>query len=205
MQDEIQNESRKNSREMWLFLIFLDLVATCVFGFFIYKSFFALPSSQDSKKEEAFLDDVVVEDIAPAQEEVVLPAAPVEVKEEPKAEVKEEAKPEVKTEAKAEVKKEEPKKEEAKPAAKKQRSVFVSGSGKTRKITFKYFGSARKVAVVGGFTMSKPVAMKKRGNEWSVSVVVFPGTYNYLYIVDGKTMADPNGRMDGSKSVFTAR
>lgn len=232
MQDEIQNETKKSSREMWLFLIFLDLIATCVFGFFIYKSFFGLPhkNGEPSKSAEPFLEDVLVEDIKAEPQEVILTpapaapaqeqqtaapapaaeevkkeeAAPAEVKqEEPKKEeVKEVKKEEPK---KAEAKKAEPKKEDAQKNQPKKKSVFISGSGKTRKVTFKYYGNAKKVSVVGGFTMSRPVALKKSGKEWSGSVVIFPGTYKYMFIVDGKTITDPNGRLDDGKSVFTAK
>lgn len=233
MQDEIQNEGKKSSREMWLFLIFLDLIATCVFGFFIYKSFFGLPQQNGapSKSAEPFLDEVLVEDIKTEPQEVVLtpaPAAPAQEQQpvvaapapEVKAEVKQEEPapaPEVKKEEpkkeevkkvetkKAETKKAEPKKEAAQKEQPKKKSVFISGSGKTRKVTFKYYGNAKKVAVVGGFTMSRPVAMKKSGKEWSTSVVLFPGTYKYMFIVDGKTIADPNGRIADGKSVFTAK
>ncbi len=228
MQDEIQNETKKSSREMWLFLIFLDLIATCVFGFFIYKSFFGLPqkNGEPVKSTEPFLEDVLVEDIKAEPQEVVLTPAPAVPAQEQQASApaakeevkKEEAAPaEVKKEEpKEEVKKEEPKKEETKKAeakkieAKKEvqpkkKSVFISGSGKTRKVTFKYYGNAKKVSVVGGFTMSRPVALKKSGKEWSTSVVIFPGTYKYMFIVDGKTMQDPNGRSEDGKSVFTAK
>ena len=247
MQDEIQNESqnesKKSSREMWLFLIFLDLIATCVFGFFIYKSFFGLPheNGTPSKSAEPFLEDVLVEDIKTDPQEVVLtPSAPAtqpaavqeqpavvsapvqeEVKQEapaPVAEVKkdepkkEEVKKEEPTKAdvkadakKAEAKKADAKKEDAQKNQPKKKSVFISGSGKTRKVTFKYYGNGKKVAVVGGFTMSKPQALKKSGKEWSTSVVVFPGTYKYMFVVDGKTMLDPNGRIADGKSVFTAK
>ena len=237
MQDEIQNDSKKSSREMWLFLIFLDLIATCVFGFFIYKSFFGLPQQNGgpSKSAEPFLEEVLVEDIkaepqevvltpapaAPAQEQTaVAPVAPAQEevkkeepvaaevkKEEPKKEEVKEVKKEEpkKAEVKADTKKADAKKEEAQKNQPKKKSVFISGSGKTRKVTFKYYGNAKKVAVVGGFTMSRPVALKKSGKEWSTSVVIFPGTYKYMFVVDGKTITDPNGRIDDGKSVFTAK
>ena len=140
------------------------------------------------------------------------PEAKEEVKQEepaPAPEVKKEEpkKEEVKKEEpkKAETKKAEPKKEAAQKEQPKKKSVFISGSGKTRKVTFKYYGNAKKVAVVGGFTMSRPVAMKKSGKEWSTSVVLFPGTYKYMFVVDGKTVTDPNGRIADGKSVFTAK
>jgi hypothetical protein len=235
---------------MWLFLIFLDLIATCIFGFFIYKSFF-IPTPA---RKEPFLDQVLVQDIKPTQQDTVLT---------PKAEdkVTAPASPEVETAATEEVKitdepapqeaaqpvkeatavkqddsqKAEAKKADAKDADKKadkkaadkknadkkadkksdkndsdkvsspkKQSVFISGSGKTKRITFKYYGTGRKVSVAGGFT-SHPVAMKKSGKEWSASVNLFPGSYKYIFIVDGVKTSDPNAKGADGKSVFTVK
>lgn len=208
MQEDIQRETKKSSKEMWLFLIFIDLVALCVFGFFIYNSFFGnIGGVKTDEPAQTFLEEVVVEDIKTTDE-------PVIKKEEVKAkapEVKKEEKPEVKEEVKPEPKAEVPVEKEivavpaAKKAAAKRQSVFTSGSGKTRQVTFKYFGNAKKVSVVGGFTMRRPVAMKKSGGVWTTTLTLYPGEYKYMYVVDGKEIADPNAEIDDGRAVFKVK
>lgn len=200
MSEEIQDNSKKTSKEIWLFLIFVDIVALCVFGFFIYRAFFngfdfASLMPQSAVQEEEFAefsaeDNLSVEDINLPQE-----GETPSVKEE-----------EPKTDDKANeltAKKEKPV-AEVKPEPKRQ-SVFISGTGKTRKVTFKYYGDANKVSIISGFTMRKPIALKKSGGVWSTTLIIYPGEYRYLYIVDGKEMPDPNAEQEDGRSVLIVK
>ncbi|MDR0734917.1 MAG: glycogen-binding domain-containing protein [Elusimicrobiota bacterium] len=186
-------ELNKNSkRDLWLFFIFLDIIALCVLGFFVYTSFFEdlnTPVSANSAPEP-FLEEVSVEnlkdDIKPSA-----PSAPAAAAtEEPPAAPVEQEKPAA-----------------AKPAPQpKKESVSISGTGKTRTVTFKYFGNAKTAAVVGGFTMRRPVAMKKYGNEWRAALVIYPGEYRYKYVIDGKEIQDPYAaKQEDGRSVLIVK
>lgn len=233
MPEELQEDTPKNSKEIWLFLIFVDIIALCVFGYFIYKSFFnnfdiSSLMPQASVEEEYSVEEIEIpQEPAPSakqpvKQETVAPVVaeqpkePVnEVKDQPAEQPKEEVKAEdvkqeeiiVKKEdakpAESVVKKEEPKTVKAEP---KRQSVFVSGTGKTRKVIFKYYGNAKSVSIVSGFTMSKPVPLKKTGKEWATTLVIYPGQYKYMFIVDGKQIPDPNAskQVDG-RSIVTIK
>jgi len=200
MSEEIQDNSKKTSKEIWLFLIFVDIVALCVFGFFIYRAFFngfdfASLMPQSAVQEEEFAefsaeDNLSVEDINLPQEG----ETPSVKEEEPKTDDK----------ANEPTAKEEKPVAEVKPEPKRQ-SVFISGTGKTRKVTFKYYGDANKVSIISGFTMRKPIALKKSGGVWSTTLIIYPGEYRYLYIVDGKEMPDPNAEQEDGRSVLIVK
>lgn len=200
MSEEIQDNSKKTSKEIWLFLIFVDIVALCVFGFFIYRAFFngfdfASLMPQSAVQEEEFAefsaeDNLSVEDINLPQEG----ETPSVKEEEPKSDDK----------ANEPTAKEEKPVAEVKPEPKRQ-SVFISGTGKTRKVTFKYYGDANKVSIISGFTMRKPIALKKSGGVWSTTLIIYPGEYRYLYIVDGKEMPDPNAEQEDGRSVLIVK
>lgn len=202
---EDNQNSQKSSKEMWLFLIIIDIIALGVFGFFIYKAFFT-PSAV--KPAEEFMQEVLVEDIQPAQPlpsaEAVKPAS------EPKkaeAEVKkEEAKPAKEDDKKAQEPSASPAKKEVKQKeTSKKQSVFISGSGKWRKVTFKYYGIGGKVAIVGGFTMRKHVPLKKKDGVWSATLTIGEGEYRYMYVVDGREVPDPNAKQEDGKSVLIVK
>lgn len=221
MPEELQEDTPKNSKEIWLFLIFVDIIALCVFGYFIYKSFFnnfdiSSLMPQASVEEEYSVEEIEIpQESAPAakqpvKQETVAPVVaeqpkePVnEVKEQPAEQPKEEVKAEEPKQAEPAIKKEEPKTVKAEP---KRQSVFVSGTGKTRKVIFKYYGNAKSVSIVSGFTMSKPVPLKKTGKEWATTLVIYPGQYKYMFIVDGKQIPDPNAskQVDG-RSIVTIK
>lgn len=203
MPEELQDNSKKTSKEIWLFLIFVDIVALCVFGFFIYKSFFndfdfASLIPQTAAEEELSAETDVQENILVEEEKLPQEEVPSVKPEEPKpAQDEAEAKPAKPAEAPAE-----------KPAVKaepKKQSVFVSGTGKTRKVTFKYYGNAKKVSIISGFTMRKPVALKKVGGVWSTTLVIYPGEYRYMFVVDGKETPDPNALQDDGRSVVVIK
>lgn len=203
MPEELQDNSKKTSKEIWLFLIFVDIVALCVFGFFIYKSFFndfdfASLIPQTYAEEEVLAEADVQENILVEEEKLPQEEAPAVVAEEPKPVQNE---PEVKPAKPAEAPAEKP----VVKAEPKKQSVFVSGSGKTRKVTFKYYGNAKSVSIISGFTMRKPVALKKSGGVWSATLVIYPGEYRYMFIVDGKETQDPNALQDDGRSVVVIK
>ncbi|MBK8576079.1 MAG: hypothetical protein IPN90_10560 [Elusimicrobia bacterium] len=56
-------------------------------------------------------------------------------------------------------------------------------------------GTAKSVQLVGDFNGWSPQAFKKdEKGRWTVSVMLAPGDYSYNFIVDGKTIRDPNQR-----------
>ena len=64
-----------------------------------------------------------------------------------------------------------------------------------KKITFKYYApEAEAVALVGTFNgwnyEANPLKRNKEGN-WSTVVSLFPGNYEYRFIVDGRWKDDP--------------
>ncbi|MDR1123793.1 MAG: glycogen-binding domain-containing protein [Elusimicrobiota bacterium] len=196
-------EPNKNSgKDLWLFFIFLDIIALCVLGFFVYTSFFdglSVPVSEEFAPQP-FLEEVYVEnikdDIKPAAPSAAA-AAVAATAEESLSAAAEQAKPAASKPA-------------AQPAAQtaqpKKQSVSVSGTGRTRTVVFKYFGNAKTAAVVGGFTMRKPVAMKKYGDEWRATLVIYPGEYRYKYLIDGKEIPDPNAeKQEDGRSVLIVK
>ena len=153
-----------------------------------------MPQSS-SQEEELLPEETVTEDIA--VEDINLPAEeplPSEQEQNPKEE------PGVKEELPAAQES-----SSAIQAEPKRQSVFISGSGKTRKVTFKYYGDANKVSIVSGFTMRKPIALKKSGGVWSTTLVIYPGEYRYLYIVDGKEIPDPNAEQEDGRSILVVK
>jgi hypothetical protein len=193
-------EPNKNSgKDLWLFFIFLDIIALCVLGFFVYTSFFeglSEPVGEDLAPQP-FLEEIYVEnikdDIKPAPSSAHAAAA--------------EPEPVAATEqAKQAVSKPAPQQPAAQAAQPKKQSVSVSGTGKTRTVTFKYFGNAKTAAVIGGFTMRKPVAMKKYGGEWRATLVIYPGEYRYKYLIDGKEITDPHAeKQEDGRSVLIVK
>lgn len=67
-----------------------------------------------------------------------------------------------------------------------------------KRVTFQFDGpDAREVYLVGSFNGWNPSAnpMKKnRAGVWSTVVNLIPGTYEYLFLVDGEFTEDPNAR-----------
>lgn len=68
--------------------------------------------------------------------------------------------------------------------------------GRLFRRTFSYAGpSAATVHLVGDFNKWKPQALRKgKTGKWSVVVTLPAGDYSYNFIVDGKTVRDPNQR-----------
>jgi hypothetical protein len=199
------------NKDLWLFLIVLDVVFLCVFGFFIYRYFathvFAprdVAPVQLAQKQETVAEETVVEEPAEVRVEKAAVSVAVEPKEEPViistpetivADVlKTEPLPEepVKTE---------PVKSEPEITEKKE-SISITGKGKYRQVTFRWFGEGNKVAVVSGFTMAKPQALNKVGDHWEKTLVIAPGAYKFLFMVDGKKTLDPYSPEQDGRSVL---
>ena len=209
--------TKKSSKELWLVLIFVDIIALCVFSYFIYASFMNNGQKSVQMKRDAKTNDFVLEEIdlsEPAKKEVK--QEPQKEVKEPAKEVKQEPEPEVKTTPQEEVKplpKKEPQevKTEAEPAKQTvqkeaKESYTISGTGKWRKVTFRYFGDANDVAIVSGFTMRKPQALKKVKGIWEVTLTIAPGTYKYMFVVDGTEVKDPyNKQEESGRSVINIK
>ena len=191
------------NKDLWLFLIIVDIIFLCVFGFFIYKHFsarlFETPAPAVSEQTETVeVPEITETDIVVTDEPIVVDsvaAAPVS-----------------NTEAAAVVQ-QAPKPQEAKPAEtvpavvaqpEKKESVIikVNPKSKYRRVTFRWFGEGKKVSIVSGFTMAKPQALKKRGDYWETTLSIAPGTYKFLYIVDGKNTLDPYSEEKDGRSLI---
>ena len=197
---EAKLPAQPNNKDIWLFLIIVDVVFLCVFGFFLYKNLSArllapqenpvpVAESVSEKEPETVVEEVVVEpegavsvaEAVPAAEPVVEVAAPVVQKvEEPVAQLQ--------------------------PAEKKE-SIIVTkkANSKYRQVTFRYYGEGKKVAVVSGFTMAKPRDLKKKDGYWETTLSISPGTYKFLYVVDGKQITDPYAEEKDGRSVLVVK
>ncbi len=198
---EAKMPAQTGNKDLWLFLIIVDVVFLCVFGFFLYKNLSARLLSSDDEKRPAL---VAEQEAAPAPEEEI--AVAEEVVTVTPAESAVQPQPEPKP-AEPEVKPAEPEPQpQAQPAEKKE-SIVVKTNGKSRyrQVTFRYFSDADSVSVVSGFTMAKPRALKKRGDHWEVTLGIAPGTYKFLYIVDGKQTLDPYAEEDDGRSVLVVK
>ena len=198
------SENKKSSKEMWLFLIFLDIAALCVFAYFIYNSFggemqkqfnafTAAKQAKDQESAKTFVEEILVEEVkTPLLKEEEKPApAQEEVKQ-----ISKEEKPAVK---------EETVNIATAPTEAKKQSVFISGTGKTRKVTFKYYEDAKKVAIISGFTSRKPVNLTKKNGIFETTLILYPGDYKYMYIVDNVEVLDPNAPAENGRSVLKVR
>lgn len=178
------------NKDLWLFLIIVDIIFLCVFGFFIYKHFsarlFETPAPAASEQTETVdVPEIAETDLVVSQEPIVVDSvatAPVADKTAPAPEP---------------AKTEEVKPAEAAPAVvaqpEKKESVLVKVNPKSkyRRVTFRWFGEGEKVSIVSGFTMAKPQALRKRGDYWETTLSIAPGAYKFLYIIDGKNTLDP--------------
>ena len=198
---EAKMPAQTGNKDLWLFLIIVDVVFLCVFGFFLYKNLSArLLSSEDEKRPAP----VAEQEAAPAPEEEIAVAEEVVTVTPAESAVQPQPKPKP---AEPEVKPAEPEPQpQAQPAEKKE-SIVVKTNGKSRyrQVTFRYFGDADSVSVVSGFTMAKPRALKKRGDHWEVTLGIAPGTYKFLYIVDGKQTLDPYAEEEDGRSVLVVK
>ena len=238
-----------SNKDMWLFLIVLDVIILCVLGFFLYNHFSAgvLKPAADQEIVAKVETTEIVEENAKSGDEVSaftakymegLDAFNQEDWAEAKAiwleaeqldptnpdiklalskadEMLERAKlvsmPEEKQMAPA------PQKEEAAvveiveeapkvvPARKQSIVVTPVNGSKYRRVTFRWFEPAQKVAIVSGFTNRKPQALKKVGDYWETTLSIAPGTYKFLYIIDNKNTLDPYADQKDGRSLLVVK
>lgn len=204
---ELETKTSSN-KDMWLFLIILDVIFLCVFGFFLYKYFSArvvnpapVAAVLETETVDALpeiADGEVVSVTETAVVETPTPVQPAAPKEEVKPAVQPEKQavpviPTVSTPA------------QTTTAAKESVVVSTVPNSKYRRVTFKWFGEGNKVSIVSGFTMSKPQALKKVGDHWETTLSIAPGTYKFLYIVDGKNTRDPYSDEKDGRSVVVIK
>ncbi len=199
---ELETNTSSN-KDLWLFLIVLDVIFLCVFGFFLYKHFTAQLVNKPAPAAVAETETQTVE--ALPEELVEVTQAEVVTQPAPQEEVATVVQPVVQP---APAKEEAPAVEQPAPAVETQapakESVVVTTvpNSKYRRVTFKWFGEGKKISIVSGFTMSKPQALKKVGDHWETTLSILPGTYKFLYIVDGKNTRDPySAEKDGRSLV----
>ena len=197
------------NKDIWLFLIIVDIILLCVFGFYLYKHFsvslFQTPAmlEQTAPQEESAV--LVEETVLP---QPVAEPTPVQTPAAPEVAVEEEVI------APATVQPQETRMTdilpaEEKPAAatapstEKKISVIVGHNPKSkyRRVTFRWYGEGEKVAIVSGFTMSKPQALKKKDGYWETTLSILPGTYRFLYVIDGVNTRDPYSPEEEGRSV----
>ncbi len=194
---EAKQPAQTGNKDVWLFLIIVDVVFLCVFGFFLYKNLSArLLAPADPAEIVA-----AVEEVAPAPEvEEVVEVAPAPAAE-PQTPV---VAPE--PEKKAEPAQPAPQAEPAQPAEKKESILIKTNSkSKFRQVTFRYYGEGQKVAVVSGFTMAKPRALTKKNGYWETTLAIAPGSYKFLYVVDGEQITDPYSEQKDGRSVLVVK
>lgn len=198
---EAKLPAQANNKDIWLFLIIVDVVLLCVFGFFLYKNLSArlLAPENPAQAPAAVVEETLAEEsIAAEPEEVVtVPEAIAPVVPEPAVQ---EVKAPVVEEPKATA---EEVKEPAQPAEKKESIIVKKKAGsKYRQVTFRYYGEGKNVAVVSGFTMAKPRALRKKDGYWETTLSISPGTYKFLYVVDGQQITDPYAEEKDGRSVL---
>lgn len=212
---DLEQKPVSANKDLWLFLIVVDIVFLCVCGFFLYKNLsarFFMPVEET---------EVVVEEQAAAQPDLLAEVLP-ETKKETKKEPKTPAAPAVKAPKVQEIaaepvvvvpepvaepapkadEQEQPAEQAEKPA---KASVVVADnpkSSKYRRVTFRYFGEGKKVSIVSGFTMAKPQALRKKNGAWETTLSIAPGKYRFLFIVDGVNTPDPYSPQENGRSVL---
>ena len=212
---DLEQKPVSANKDLWLFLIVVDIVFLCVCGFFLYKNLsarFFMPVEET---------EVVAEEQAAAQPDLLAEVWP-ETKKETKKETKTPAAPAVKAPKVQEIaaepvvvvpepvaelapkadEQEQPAEQAEKPA---KASVVVADnpkSSKYRRVTFRYFGEGKKVSIVSGFTMAKPQALRKKNGAWETTLSIAPGKYRFLFIVDGVNTPDPYSPQENGRSVL---
>lgn len=190
------------NKDLWLFLIIVDIVLLCVFGFFLYKHFsnYLFQITPQTVAEEAAGPVEPEPQVAVVEETISVAQEPQEPL--PAQLTQEQTQPNLVAEI---IAAEEKKEETAKPVApaEKKVSVVVTSNPKSkyRRVTFKWFGEGKKVQIVSGFTLSKPQALKKKNGYWETTLSILPGTYKFLYIIDGENRQDPYSPSKDGRSV----
>ena len=200
------------NKDVWLLLIILDVVAMCVLGYYLYKHFapqFAAPAPKPAAAEQSSMpsaeepvlieEDALIEDMTapapapvaqtPAEEPAPVAAAPKSLVEEALEAIEPEPEP-----APA-------------PVAQKKQSIIIAQgkNNKYRQVTFRWFGAGKSVAVISGFTGSKPRALKKKNDFWETTLTIAPGSYKYLYVIDGENRTDPYAEEKDGRSLLVVK
>ncbi|MBR4356034.1 MAG: hypothetical protein IKP96_05680 [Elusimicrobiaceae bacterium] len=194
------------NKDLWLFLIIVDVILLCVFGFYLYKHFSVSlfqPSAIEMTEEqtEEVLPVLVEEPVAQPKPQPSAPESPVPAPEKPVAVAVE--KPMVVAVESPVDQSVEPGEEKPVVAVEKKLSVLVEANSKSkyRRVTFRWYGEGKKVQIVSGFTMSKPQSLKKKNGYWETTLSILPGTYKFLYIIDGVNTRDPYSPEQDGRSV----
>lgn len=208
---DLEQKPVSANKDLWLFLIVVDIVFLCVCGFFLYKNLsarFFMPVEETevvAEEQAAAQPDLLAEVLPETKKEPKTPAAPAvkapkvqEIAAEPVVVVPE---PVAEPAPKAD-EQEQPAEQAEKPA---KASVVVADnpkSSKYRRVTFRYFGEGKKVSIVSGFTMAKPQALRKKNGAWETTLSIAPGKYRFLFIVDGVNTPDPYSPQENGRSVL---
>lgn len=208
---DLEQKPVSANKDLWLFLIVVDIVFLCVCGFFLYKNLsarFFMPVEETevvAEEQAAAQPDLLAEVLPETKKETKTPAAPAvkapkvqEIAAEPVVVVQE---PVAEPAPKA-AEQEQPAEQAEKPA---KASVVVADnpkSSKYRRVTFRYFGEGKKVSIVSGFTMAKPQALRKKNGAWETTLSIAPGKYRFLFIVDGVNTPDPYSPQENGRSVL---
>jgi hypothetical protein len=96
------------------------------------------------------------------------------------------------------------------PATPKTESLATEArkdKGSMRNIAFVlHRPKAKKVFLIGDFNDGEPKLMHKEKNTWKTNIAVKPGTYHYVFDVDGKKIRDPNNKAAANgKSVLNVK
>lgn len=191
------------NKDVWLFLIIVDIIFLCVFGFFLYKHFSARLFDASAAPRAEQTETVDVPEVA--ETDLIVTDEPIVVESVAAEPV---AKPvEIPVTAVIEQQKKEEAKETDKAAQDKKESVLVQVNPKSkyRRVTFRWYGEGDKVSIVSGFTMAKPQALKKRGDHWETTLSIAPGTYKFLYVIDGKNTLDPYSEEKDGRSLVVVK
>ncbi len=79
------------------------------------------------------------------------------------------------------------------PAEKPGEKAAGTAPAKARavKTVFEYRGAGKKVVLAGSFSVWRELPMSRRDGAWRTEAYIFPGTYTYHFMVDGRRTADP--------------
>lgn len=197
------------NKDLWLFLIIIDMVLLCVFGFFIYQRLSDSVFHASGAQENVTVEEEIVQNVAPESEVISVAAEPeiiepVAVQTETVVEMKPAPQPEIKpVETLVQEVIADEKQAAAEVPAEQKVSVTVTSNAKSkyRRVTFRWFGDGKKVQIVSGFTMSKPQTLSKKKDHWETTLSILPGTYKFLYVIDGVNQKDPYSPEKDGRSV----
>lgn len=200
---ELEEKPNASNKDIWLFLIIIDIVFLCIFAFFLYKNLSAKFLASPTSASEGL---PAVEEVAalPETEEVLIekgtaPTAaprptvrPTQLPATPRPTLVPTAQPidEVSI--------------AATPAEEQKESIWINpkSKGRYKQVRFRYFGEADHVAIISGFTMSKARALSKKKGYWETTLSIAPGEYRFLYIVDGQQILDPYAPQKDKRSLL---